>query len=220
MLARRLLLVALLAFVSHQAQAGTVSASLSLGPGTILSGQTSVPFYVTEFGLATFQVNFGYTITTAPCLPIDPANYFNCAGSVYEYAAIHLIDVPVIFYPPGYMIVADFAFDRYHDTMNGFDVTCNGSTDMFSAYTSCAAMLSPGLYSLILSEDDQFGPWLLTSNNSVAGPGWESMTASVSGEWVVAVPEPDSAPPLCALLLAALVWIAHSKRGAKPNPVA
>jgi hypothetical protein len=198
-------LMALLFSVGPQAKAATITSTLSLGPGTSLSGQQSISFLVTNPVSASFDASFSEASSLpSNCHPVNASLPFSCAGSVSPEVTIStsgggIQDLLAMNYGFALGCSGGPSTCTESDDFVGFDVICNNSEMMLGSAVCSITTLPIGSYVLTIFQNENLDAGI----NSTITPFTDSVTATLIGN-VVPTPEP-SAGVLAVLLLAALL---------------
>jgi hypothetical protein len=188
-----------------QARAGTITGALSLGPGTGLTGQMSIPFSVTSPGSASFDAIFSEASSDPDnCHVINTSLPFGCVGHVSPEVRISSSSFEAVlgdFYD--FICGGDASTHGCIETDDfvGYEVICNGGLTLLESASCTIIDLPVGDYLLTIRQNEGVG-----SNgfaNSTVTPFSDSITATLTGN-IVETPEPNLGS-FCILLLAALL---------------
>jgi len=197
--------MALLLLLSLPADAGVISASLPLGPGTNLFGEQAVPFAVTDPELITLSVSFNEQASNPTnCQGIDASVTFSCSGAVSPQVNIVGSAGTIATIAANYAFTCNGNSSTFpncieSDDFVGFSVTCNGTQNLSGDSGCMITGLPVGFYQLILSQNED----LAAAAGSIVAPFSDSISADLIGS-VILTPEPNVGV-FCGLLFAALL---------------
>jgi hypothetical protein len=165
----------------------TVTASVS-AMGTILDVSQSVPFNITVPGISapnSSVISNPATLTFvgggifAPCQPVDSTLPYLCSGSLSLTAAVAL--------PNGSYLVDTGISGSYTNLGNIVDPFADcPRPNAFGRFPTCNLALPVGTYLLTVKLFNELFP----TSNATVPPFKDSLTATISGVGVAAVPEP------------------------------